>query len=107
MFPSEGTRLPPAAAATTYLDRGWSPIPCLPHTKRPLVEWKPFTTRQPTKAEVRTWFERWPRANVALICGAAARLVAVDLDPRNGRAGEALRARLPRAVTVETGGGGH
>jgi hypothetical protein len=72
-----------------------------------LVEWKPFTTRQPTKAEVRTWFERWPRANVALICGAAARLVAVDLDPRNGRAGEALRARLPRTVTVETGGGGH
>jgi hypothetical protein len=96
----------PAIAAITYLGRGWSPIPCLPRTKHPLVEWKPFTTRRPTETEVRTWFRRWPMANVALICGSASGLVAVDLDPRNGHGGMALLPRLPRTVTVETGGGG-
>lgn len=92
-------------AGLQYLTTGWCPIP-VSIEKRPLVPWSEFQTRQPTEEELCEWFTRWPLAGVGLVCGAISRLVVVDVDPRNGAGGAALAHRLPKTVTVRSGGGG-
>lgn len=93
-------------AGRQYLTTGWCPIP-VNIEKRPLVPWSEFQTRQPTEEELSEWFTRWPLAGVALVCGAISRLAVLDVDPRNGPGGAALAHRLPKTVTVRSGGDGH
>jgi hypothetical protein len=58
------------------------------------------------------WFTTWPRANIALACGAANNVFVVDIDPRHGGFGsidefESERGDfLPATLTALTGGGG-
>ena len=83
-------------------------LPCEPGGKRPLTDHgKDDAT---TDAEViRSWWARWPHANVAVrpVPGT----VVLDVDTRNGgdRSLAALVAehgRLPRTLVARTGGGG-
>lgn len=59
---------------------------------------------------VRSWWDAYPRANVAVACEAS-RLVVLDVDPRNG-GDETLEfversvCDLPYTLTASTGGGG-
>lgn len=98
-------------AALGYLARGWSIVPVAARGKRPIVRWQTFGERNPTEAEVRDWFERWPTANVAVVTGLISGVVVLDVDPSHG--GEESLARLalrdaglPRTVEATTGGGG-
>jgi len=99
------------AIAYGYLDRGWSVVPVKPREKVPLVAWRAYQDRLPTREELGTWFRRWPDANIGIITGQISNLVVLDIDPRHGGDESldrlALRSgRLPPTLTVRTGGGG-
>lgn len=113
-------------AALEYVSRGWHVFPIFevgddgnctctdgpdcgnpgkhPRTPRGLLN----ATDDPK--QVKKWWKRWPKANVAIACGLSG-LVVVDVDPRNGgdaTAGEleAKHGRLPETPRAVTGGGG-
>lgn len=57
------------------------------------------------------WWNRWPTANVAIVCGAESNLVAIDVDDRNGGLEtladlERKHGTLRDTVQSNTGGGG-
>lgn len=117
----------PLDAALAYARRGWpvfpchSPAPrpggcscgradCASPAKHPRVAGglKAATTDDAT---VRTWWARWPSANVAVRTGRESGLFVVDVDPDHG--GEeslerlvALHGPLPPGRAVRTGSGG-
>jgi hypothetical protein len=93
-------------AALNYLQLGFSVIPTRPGDKRPVVAWGDYQRRRPTRAELISWWRRWPTSGVALVCGHVSGFVVVDFDPRNGEGLPALAGRLPITPTAETGGGG-
>lgn len=118
------------SAALRYARRGFLVFPChsmrgrqcscgqaaCPHpAKHPRTPrgFKDATTNEQT---LRTWWQRWPDANVAIPTGAGSGIVVIDTDhkPDQGIEGEetlsALEKQhgaLPETVEQITGGGGH
>jgi hypothetical protein len=100
-----------ARAVLTYAAAGWSIIPAAVDGKRALVQWKPFQTTIPDREQLRAWWRRWPRANLAVITGRLSGVVVVDVDPRHH--GDQVLAELelahgplPTSAVVETPSGG-
>jgi len=98
-------------AALAYAEAGWSVVPMAPHGKQPLIPWMEFQERRAGADEIRSWFERWPDANIAVVTGAISGIVVLDIDPRHG--GEASLKLLedevgpiPSTMEALTGGGG-
>ena len=67
-------------------------------------------TTDPEK--IRSWWEKWPQANIGMAMGEVSGLVAIDIDPRHG--GDASLCQLveqfedlPGTLRAKTGGGGH
>jgi hypothetical protein len=113
--------------ALGYLSRGLPIFPvcspagpgrCLEHAadkhgtedagKVPLVKWGEYQNRLPTEDEVRSWWARWPRANISMPTGHLCGMCVIDLDGSDARA-EAERRGLPAGPIVNTGrvGGTH
>ena len=111
-----------ADAALDYLKLGWGVIPlhsvregrcscpdpdCTSPGKHPRIAWEPYKTRLATEDEVRSWWQKWPDANIGIVTGAISGLLVLDVDGKEGR--ETLRRRnlrtYPTAI-VNTGGGG-
>jgi hypothetical protein len=97
--------------ALSYAQLGWSVVPAAIASKRALVPWKPWQQTPADLDQVRAWWHRWPRANVAVITGRVSNLVVLDLDTRHdGWASlaklEATYGAVPDAATVETPSGG-
>lgn len=115
----------PLDAALVYARREWAVFPC--HSpcrngcsccradcsspaKHPRVATglKAATTEE---AQIRQWWARWPRANVAVRTGSVSGIVVVDIDPDHG-GNETLdrlirnHGPLPEGRTVRTGSGG-
>ncbi len=102
---------PHLEAALDYLAHGWAMIPASERGKRPIVRWQPYQDKPPSKAQVRRWFSRWPKANISVVTGAVSGIVVLDVDPKHG--GDASLAMLekrhgalPETVESSTGGGG-
>ena len=83
---------------------------CSSPAKHPMTAggFKDATTHPAT---IRRWWGRYPRANIAGVCGAESGLVVLDVDPRHGgeeslAALEREHGPLPRGPKVRTGGGG-
>src|SRR5207237_430804 len=115
----------PIDAAVVYARRGWAVFPCH-HPVRGACSCAAGDCSSPGKhprvaggfhaatrdeAQVRAWWARWPRSNVAIRTGAASGLVVIDVDPRHG--GDASLERvtdeygaLPPGRTIRTGSGG-
>lgn len=103
--------------ALEALDRGWPPIPlCWPtpdgtcgcgrrHVGRAAgkvpLPGRDYQHLRPTAADVRSWWRRWPSANVGVLLEPAGLLV-VDLDGRAAVA-EAERLGCPATYTVRRG----
>lgn len=96
----------PRDAALGYLAAGLSVVPIRAREKRPLLPWREYQARRPTRAELISWWKRWPDAGVGIVCGTVSGLAVLDFDPRNGDGFPALAPRLPLTPSVETGGGG-
>lgn len=93
-------------AAIEYLRKGWSVIPQRPSTKRAYVKWKGFQTRRPTEPELSQWWQAFPDAGIAVICGPLSGILVIDVD--GAEAGAELIRRLgsePRAPKALSGSG--
>lgn len=119
------TKSDPGWAAVGYAARGWATFPlhsiragrcscrrqdCSHPAKHPLTR---HGLRDATTSaeQIRTWWGRWPWANVGILTGAASGLVVIDIDPDSGGEQsltrlESLMGSLPETLTVSTGGGG-
>lgn len=87
-------------AALDYAARGLSAIPlhtparqgcscpkagaCLSPGKHPRLDWKPYQVQRPDPEQIRTWWARWPDANVGIVTGTISGWCVLDVDPRNG-----------------------
>jgi len=100
-------------AALAYAGHGWrvlpvqGKVPLLPGWSRP--DGTGAASTDPDT--IRTWWARWPQANVGIATGPASDLAVLDVDPRNGGteslgALEETHGVLPGTVTALTGGGG-
>lgn len=109
--PSSGNELHPISAgasravsrALTCAGRGWPVFPCRPGAKEPATRhgFRDATTDQ---GQIRSWWERWPDANLAIATGAPGPDV-LDVDD-HGEAGNGYGAlgRLQRAGLLGTAG---
>ena len=68
--------------AIRYLNRGFAVVPA--QGKRPIIDWRKYQEVRPTEAEVTSWWERFPNANIALVTGAVSGVVVVDVDGVTG-----------------------
>jgi hypothetical protein len=96
-------------AALEYAASGRRVFPCAPGTKRPATVYGLHdATLDPDV--IRGWWERWPRANVAIRTGAVSGLVVLDVDMPEGFAShealEAKQGRLPVTYTTTMPSGG-
>lgn len=60
---------------------------------------------------IRSWWTKWPNANVGIATGAVSNRIVLDVDPRHGgdeslQRLEAEHGSLPRTLKARTGGGG-
>lgn len=68
-----------AVAAFRWLELGVSPIPVIPKSKNPAVEWRQWQERIPPKKVVNYWFSK-PDTNLGVICGGPTNLAIIDFD---------------------------
>lgn len=85
---------------------GLSVIPLRPRGKEPLIKWEEFQRRLASEEEIKTWFQKWPEANIGIVTGAISNVVVVDLDGEEGIK-EAERLGLSSTVISLTGNGKH
>jgi hypothetical protein len=101
---------PLLSAALDYARRGWPVIALLPRAKEPLT--KHGVKDATTDPEIiRSWWRRYPSANIGIATGAASGVFVVDIDGKQG--GETIDAieheygPLPHTVSQLTGRGMH
>ena len=97
-------------AALVYADRGWRVFPIKEGKKAPAL-FKSWNTRATdSKEQIKTWWKKWPKANIGILTGEKSGIFVVDIDPKNG--GDESIADLlkdksfPDTSTVRTGSGG-
>jgi len=69
-----------------YLSRGFSIIPLKPRSKEPLIKWEEYQKRQPTLAEISTWFSNNANLNLGIVTGSVSNLAVIDVDGPEGQA---------------------
>lgn len=101
------TRL--ARASEAYVTRVmWPVFPCVPRGKEPLTA-NGFLDATLDVEQVRSWWKRWPNANIGIATDERSGLLAIDVDPRHG-GDEELAAledefgKLPATIEALTGG---
>lgn len=75
--------------------------------KIPIIPWKEYQSRLPTKEEVSSWFTRNPDANIGIITGKISNLVVFDLDSQDAIEYAENEGGFPDSVKVRTGKGYH
>jgi putative DNA primase/helicase len=66
------------AAALAYADRGWPVFP-VAENKHPITA-HGLSDATLDKGQIETWFDRWPRALIAIATGERSGIVALDID---------------------------
>jgi hypothetical protein len=97
-------------AALAYARRGIPVFPCEPGGKAPLTH-SGFWDATTDARRIKTWWDRWPYANVGVPTGERSGLLILDIDPRAGgpeslAALERTGGPLPETTKARTGGGG-
>lgn len=84
-------------AAIEYAKKGMSVIP-VTQDKKPLIKWKPYQKGRASEEEIRSWFKKFPSANIAIVTGEISNLLVIDCDTK-----EAIRQvqeTIPESLTV-------
>jgi hypothetical protein len=96
--------------ALWYAGKGIPVFPLKEKDKIPLTV-KGFKDASTAESTIRSWWQRWPNANIGIPTGSASGLAVVDIDPRHG--GEEswialteLNGPAPETPMSLTGGGG-
>lgn len=89
--------------ARRYADLGWHVFPCKERGKIPLTK-SGFKAATTDHAQITTWWETRPDANIGIATGKLSGFVVLDVDQAN-----ALHQfdKLPHTITVYTGTGKH
>lgn len=93
-------------AALRLLRLGFTPIPIRRNDKRPLINWQEFQNRKPTDEELRSWWAKWPDANLAIVTGEASGVDVIDTDIGHDDNWPPAGCELPGACVVRTPSGG-
>jgi hypothetical protein len=93
-------------AALHYVRRGWSVFPISSVSKKPLLDWYEYQTRQPTEQEIHQWWQKYPSAGVGIVTGKVSNLVVLDVDPKHGADPNYIYKTFPTNIVARTGGGG-
>lgn len=96
-------------SALCYNEDGYSTIPTNSATKRPLIKWTVFQDRLPTKEEIHAWWEKYPKAMVAIVTGKISQICVVDCDSEEAikRVDSVLPERFETPVAIYPRGGRH
>lgn len=87
-------------AALDYQAKGLSVMPVGANKKPLLDSWKEYQKRRASPDEIKSWLERYPDMNIAIITGKISGLVVVDIE-KSGRS-----EGYPPTVTAKSGGEG-
>lgn len=120
-----GVAARPLAAALGYATRGWAVFPLhsiisgrcscrggdCPHPAKHPIARHGVHEATTDERNVRSWWDRWPWANIGVATGTASGVVVIDVDPAHGGAVslahlQSLMGSLPDTLTAHTGGGG-
>lgn len=102
--------------ALEYARRGWSVIPLRAKDKVPALSkqsggWEKYQSERADEAQIRAWWERFPKANVGVVTGSVSGIVVLDIDGPEGEASLAkitdLFGPLPETLASSTGKGVH
>ncbi len=116
----------PLDHALAYAERGWTVIPLHTATGRGCSCARLHRCTSPGKhprtqhgledgsrdpEQIRTWWGRWPKANVGIVTGAVSGLIVLDIDADKGGFQslddmQTEHEQLEDTLTVNTGGGG-
>jgi hypothetical protein len=66
--------------AMFYRNLGFSVIPVLHKSKKPLVSWKKYQTELPSVEDIKKWFTENPDTNIAVITGRVSGIIVIDVD---------------------------
>lgn len=98
--------------ALSYAETGWRVFPCKPGEKVPLTT-RGFHDATTSADQIIQWWRQWPSANLAVATGATSKIVALDIDAKNGKRGfdslaelETEHGALPVTLTSRTPSGG-
>jgi hypothetical protein len=70
--------------ALYYRSKGFSVIPTK-RDKRPYLSWEQYQRVAADEKTIQGWWNRWPDAQVAIICGAVSGITVIDADSEAGR----------------------
>jgi len=89
-----------------YPDEEYEKNPKKKKEKTPYIKWDEFKTGQikPTEAEIRQWWQKWPKATIGLITGIANKISVLDFDTYklNDLQYEALTGQFPGFNDINT-----
>ena len=97
---------PRLEAALLYAKKGMSVIPAKPD-KKPFIKWEPYQKKRAEENQIRQWWQKWPKANPAIVTGAISGVMVVDADSNAGI--EAVNEFIPDNLSLpvcETPNGG-
>lgn len=93
-------------ALTYYLENNYSIIP-LGKDKRPAISsWTKYQTERADEAQISTWFDAMPDANIGIVTGAISGITVVDLDHGKADGKVTPLDTFPATFTVRTPSGG-
>ena len=95
--------------ALDYLSQGIAVIPSNPKNKAPLVKWVEFQKRLPTKEEVISMFNQFPKSMISVVTGRVSGLVVIDADSDEAvkKIEEYLPDSIEYVIDVSPRGGRH
>ena len=83
--------------ALAYHSIGFSIIP-VGKNKKPLIPWAPYQKHRASEDEIRTWFTRWPDANIGIVTGHISGISVIDIDTEEGK--EEIQKYIPDSIIM-------
>ncbi|MFC1862915.1 bifunctional DNA primase/polymerase [Thermodesulfobacteriota bacterium] len=70
-------------AALWYKKNGFSVIPVKPN-KKPFISWTRYQKERASEDQIKSWWTKWPDANIGLCCGKISEVDVIDCDSQAG-----------------------